>query len=508
MSSDNLPVPFLDWFELWPGAAGYEQDGRAFIGEFPTGVKLSVQEPEEKRDFQLPADKPWEGGRADIGTMLFHDGRFRLWYKTTPPGADGTALCYAESDDGDKWEKPNLGLREFQGSTENNMLPETLLREGSIFLDTNPKTPASERYKMVYMEGWWKRGGEYMEGLEDEPDALKLRTDLCAKGLSEQEIMEQIGLMGHFKGAVSPDGLVWTPIEDALLEMFCDSDNIVFFDEDRQLYVGYFRHNMFRETVPTVWPPNPWRCIGRAETADFRDWPAPTIVVQPDADEPPTQDIYTNAYALYPGGNYHILFPSIFHRGTDTVDTQIAVSRNGVAWFRHRDPILKLGSPEAHEDGGIYVRHGIFPLDDTHWGVPYICMSARHNEGYYYDTYDKNNFYRWAVWQRDRLIALEAEVEGQVTLLPRVCRGKQLQLNLKTEPGGWVRAAFIEPMLWPPEQIKPIDGFSFDDCEAVRGDDLEAAVRFNGSADLSALKGRNICLCLQICRAKVFSTLM
>ena len=502
----KTPVPFLDWFELWPGASGYEADGRAFIGEFPTGVKLTVQPPREKRDFEMAEDRSWEGGRLNISTLMHHDGRFRLWYHTQPRGWSGSATCYAESDDGVAWEKPALGLCEFEGSRENNIIDSDL--EGHIFVDTNPQAPEAERYKMVGMKGWWKRGGGHMEGAEDEPDALKLRTELCAQGKSEQEIMEEIGLMGNLMGAVSPDGLRWTLLDRPLLEMFCDSDNIVFFDEERKAYVGYFRHNMFRETVPTVWPPNPWRCIGRAETGDFRHWPTPTIVVQPDADDPPTQDVYTNAYAPYPTGKYHIMFPSIYHRGTDVVDTQIAVSRNGITWFRHKDPILKQGPPERNEDGGIYVRHGIFPLDQSHWGVPYICMSHRHNEGYYYDSFDHNVYHRWAVWQRDRFVALEAEVQGQATLLPRVCGGERLLLNCKTEPGGWVRAAFVEPMLWPPEKIKPIQGFGFEDCDPVRGDSLEAEVSFNDNPDLSALKGRNICLCLQICRGRVFSTLM
>ena len=362
----KTPVPFLDWFELWPGASGYEADGRAFIGEFPTGVKLTVQPPREKRDFEMAEDRPWEGGRLNISTLMHHAGRFRLWYHTQPRGWSGSATCYAESDDGVAWEKPALGLCEFEGSRENNIIDSDL--EGHIFVDTNPQAPEAERYKMVGMQGWWKRGGGHMEGAEDEPDALKLRTELCAQGRSEQEIMEEIGLMGNLMGAVSPDGLRWTLLDRPLLEMFCDSDNIVFFDEERKAYVGYFRHNMFRETVPTVWPPNPWRCIGRAETGDFRHWPTPTIVVQPEADDPPTQDVYTNAYAPYPTGKYHIMFPSIYHRGTDVVDTQIAVSRNGITWFRHKDPILRQGPPERNEDGGIYVRHGIFPLDQSHWG--------------------------------------------------------------------------------------------------------------------------------------------
>ena len=132
-------------------------------------------------------------------------------------------------------------------------------------------------------------------------------------------------------------------------------------------------------------------------------------------------------------------------------------------------------------------------------------MDARHNESYYYDDRVYSNGF--ALWKRDRFIGLDAEVDGRVTLLPRVCRGERLLVNLKTARGGWVRAAFMEPMLWPPAKIAPIEGFDFEDCEPLRGDQLEGEIRFRGSADLSALKGRNICLCLELFRATVFSTL-
>jgi hypothetical protein len=66
----------------------------------------------------------------------------------------------------------------------------------------------------------------------------------------------------------------------------------------------------------------------------------------------------------------------------------------------------------------------------------------------------------------------------------------------------------MEPMLWPPAKIDPIAGFGFDDCEPLRGDHLDGEVSFHGNADLSTLKGRNICLCIELFRARVFSTLM
>ena len=218
-------------------------------------------------------------------------------------------------------------------------------------------------------------------------------------------------------------------------------------------------------------------------------------------------DLYTNSYAPYPTGTYHLMFPSLYYRGTDDLDLQIAVSRNGHTWSRHKTPLLTRGPEGSNEEGMMWVRHGVFTFAEDRWGLLYNGMDARHNESYYYDAHrvDSNGF---ALWKRDRFVGLEAEVDGRVTLLPRVCGGERLLLNLKTERGGWVRAAFMEPMLWPPAKIDPIEGFGFDDCEPLRGDHIEGEIRFRGSADLSSLKGRNICLCLELFRARIFSTLM
>ncbi|NOY79429.1 MAG: hypothetical protein GXP31_00340 [Kiritimatiellaeota bacterium] len=56
--------------------------------------------------------------RAQLtGSVLYHDGRFRMWYWSVPGGP-----AYAESADGLRWTKPNLGLVRFRGSTANNLI--------------------------------------------------------------------------------------------------------------------------------------------------------------------------------------------------------------------------------------------------------------------------------------------------------------------------------------------------------------------------------------------------
>lgn len=508
---DRIPEPFLDWYGIWPGAAGYEQDGLAWVGDAPRGVRLAVQPP-QRVPFVLGDDRPWEEGRFNVEAMLHDQGRFRLWYSVTPPGWQKRALCYAESADGFHWEKPSLGLCEFAGTTANNILSPDI--GGDVFRDTNPDVPETERYKMVCMVGKWL----VAEPDADEARALEKRLELSIKGVSEKQIDLELGLSGEVVGAVSPDGIHWTKLEEPLLKMFCDCDNIVYYDQEARLYVGYFRHNMFRETVPTEWPPNPRRCVGRAETADFRHWPVPRIVLQPDSQDPPTDDFYTNAYSLYPGGKYRLMFPGIFHRVEDKVDVQLAVSRDGYTWTRpQRDPIIPLGPAGSGEDGSIYAHHGLFSLGpeqaagqpaapEAHWGLIYRGASGRHNEAYYYPHAREDSHWRWALWQPDRLVALEAAGEGQVTLLPQHCHGERLLLNYQTEPNGWIKVELIGPeSLWPPRHVPAIAGYTFADCEPLRGDSLAGEVRWNGSADMAALKGRDLCLRVQMSRAMLFS---
>jgi hypothetical protein len=67
-------------------------------------------------------DKPWEGwGPYLYGTIIRDEGKLKTWYQCIG-GDDGGFVCYAESVDGIKWTKPNLGIIDFNGSTANNIV--------------------------------------------------------------------------------------------------------------------------------------------------------------------------------------------------------------------------------------------------------------------------------------------------------------------------------------------------------------------------------------------------
>lgn len=76
----------------------------------------------------ITADRPWERDTAfvDSGLVIYDEVEelFKAWYQG---GAcygpdDGSCMCYAMSTNGFDWDKPSLGVIEFEGSRDNNIV--------------------------------------------------------------------------------------------------------------------------------------------------------------------------------------------------------------------------------------------------------------------------------------------------------------------------------------------------------------------------------------------------
>lgn len=124
-------------------------------------------------------DKPWEGDGSEFPTILVDKDAegsrlYRMYYlgwnfsrdilgpKQVEPKR--YQICYAESRDGIFWTRPNLGLAEFEGHRENNIVlsrwkngawtgAEPWSSNFGVFIDTNPSCPEDERYKALSSGG-------------------------------------------------------------------------------------------------------------------------------------------------------------------------------------------------------------------------------------------------------------------------------------------------------------------------------------------------------------------
>jgi hypothetical protein len=96
------------------------------------------------------------------GTVLELNGRFHMWYigdgeenndqefSSTPYGH----ILYATSDDGLHWQKPSLGLVEYNGSKDNNLVQtntDNVYRSCTVLYD--PEDPNPDRLYKLYFEG-------------------------------------------------------------------------------------------------------------------------------------------------------------------------------------------------------------------------------------------------------------------------------------------------------------------------------------------------------------------
>src|ERR1700722_11365437 len=120
-------------------------DGR-FI-ESSKGIQLVVDRPRKGGERLIVVDKPWETGWIGGYLSVIQEGdRVNMWYEAS--ALEGkeyeVALAYAHSTDGGRtWIKPSLGIIDFHGSKNNNLVPRD--PAGIHFFLNRPGAPAGER---------------------------------------------------------------------------------------------------------------------------------------------------------------------------------------------------------------------------------------------------------------------------------------------------------------------------------------------------------------------------
>ena len=215
------------------------------------------------------------------GFMMYDSGLFRLYYLSRGVECahdfdklNCSLLRYAESEDGLKWRKPNLGLYEWQGSRDNNILfpndqfPYAHSSAGvnTVFLDPNASCP-EQKYKM----------------------AIKLSPPSDGNLAGLQPLPEGKGKYGF----ASADAIHWTRVTGKL-GTSGDGGFRPFWDDRVGSYVAYSRVKTFHDPRQEEYyrrvydnRPNNWLSrllrLGRSTSKDFIHWTEETIVMAPDA---------------------------------------------------------------------------------------------------------------------------------------------------------------------------------------------------------------------------------
>lgn len=436
-------------------------------------VQLKLHSP-IRAETVLTFDQPWEGSTCAYFTVINDQGLHRLYYRGSAPHPENKdvhtaqspmTVCYAESRDGIHWIRPSLGLVEFRGSKENNIL---LMGQDALsftpFLDLNPAAPASERYKATT--------GTRIAGI---------------KGY---------GLAGY----TSPDGLRWTKLGDYSLipddttNVF-DTQNIVFWDTIRKKYVAFYR--AMKGGV---------RWSKFAESVDFAHWPKESIQWF-DYGNVPMEQLYTAGARPYERAPHiYVGFPDRYvpyrtsPRQPDKVnvgvnDSVFMSSRDGVHWDRRfLESFLRPGrDPLNWTDRNNYIANGLLQTAPDELSL-YFTQNYRSPTAHL----------RRGVLRLDGMVSVNASYRGGgFVTKPFIYDGETLVLNFETSAMGSIRLELQD------SRGNPIPGYELENFPPLWGDEIEHPVVWaanpNWGTSLRKLQGIPIRLRVVLRDADLYS---
>lgn len=454
------------------------------------------------REVALVHDEPWEGTGSGYHS-IFQDGDlyrmyYKAWHLQVSQGKLDTSrhplfCCYAESDDGVNWRKPKLGLHDFQGSKENNIvmvsgaLGPLNVDAGhpAVFKDDNPNVADDARYKAILRSS--------------KPNGLL-----------------------PFK---SPDGLHWAPMTDKPilggLGAF-DSQNLAFWDPTIGKYRAYWRIFTAGVTTDKEWKPAGIRAIRTATSDDMVNWGPHTDLTYEDS---PDEELYTNQIKPYHRAPHILLgFPSRYvdrgwsasmralpelenrelrasssrRYGTALTDALLMASRDGIKFKRWNEAFLAPGieRPGSWHYGQQYIAWHAVETKSAMAGAPdelsfYSCEN--------YWTGNSSELRRYSL-RLDGFVSIQTNANGgQLISRPIQFSGSKLSLNFATSVAGSVRVELQN------EAGEPISGFGLEDCPEIFGDTVDRVVTWKSGADVSKLAGQPIRLRFEMRDADLYS---
>lgn len=445
-----------------------------FLIDRMQNVRLELNRPRDE-GVVLKFDNPWEGPFCAYCTV-FHDGtKFRCYYRGLPAaGKDGSSrevTCYAESGDGVKWRKPDLGLFEVDGTKQNNVVlagVAPVTHNFSPFLDARPGVPDGERWKGM--------GGTMASGLV----AFVSADGLCWRRLRDEPVIPK---------AMVP------------FQYMFDSQNVSCWSPSERCYVCYFR--VFKDS---------FRHICRTTSEDFEKWTEPVLMEYRHGDGPaPIEHLYTNqTHPYFRAPHLYVSIAARFMPGRQVLsDDQARAINVDPSYFKDTSDAIFMTT----RGGSVYdrtfldgfIRPGIGPqnwVSRTNYPALNVVqtgpaeMSVYVNQDYAQPT---AHLHRYSL-RLDGFASVRAAYNGgEFVTKPFTFTGKRLLLNFATSAAGGIRVE-IQDLAG-----ESINGYLLEDCHELIGNEIERAVVWKSGEDVNKLVGRPIRLRFAMKDADLFA---
>jgi len=404
----------------------------------------------------LRQDQPWEKvgryqGLQLHGTVMWDEGKLRMWYRCYSPTS---TTCYAESADGIHWTRPSLGLWEWRGSKDNNIVD-----IGQV------------HFPLVFKRPW-------------ERDPSKRYALFCM----------QLHRNRRHGVAYSPDGLHWTfapETEDKGLFPGGDATNYGY-DPYNDRYFG--TRKMGSYGLAGRRQSGCGRAVGLAwsEAGKELKWtiPVPTPVLVADDLDPDATQFYNAPTFAYQGLFIAQLW--VFHarwfkygKYTDermyeaekgspcTTDVQLAWSWDLINWTRtpKREPFIALGeeSREDFDHGAIHTARAPVQVGDR-LHFYYAGGNGRYAKPHISEI-------GLATLRLDGFCSMQAGAEeGWLITRREVLEKPQVTINANVGANGYVLAEILD------RNNNVLDGFSRNECIPFTGDAVAHTMRWRTEA--------------------------
>jgi Concanavalin A-like lectin/glucanases superfamily len=351
----------------------------------------------------------------------------------------------------------------------------------------------------------------------------------------------------------SADGYAWRRRKTATLPFRSGTQSCTFYDDQRARYVSFHRSGIFhtpaldtqRGSVVTehddLGQPCQFQPLSQQEYWKLRKTyplrnPLPWYldngpltpggfgmefghVFDPVPDDPIGTDIYVTKAQKYGGApDAYVAFPIVyFHygpdgpptrraleepsrqRGSGSLETQLAVSRDGLSWKRYPRPIyVGIGRHAGRNVVTAYLAHGMVFRGDEIW--QYYFGEAQYHSAYHRDP-GGPGVYR-LVQRRDGFVSIDSpyEKEGRIVTKPFVFAGNRLKLNIDTGASGYAQVGFLD------ESGKPVAGLSVDDCIYINGNFVRSDVEWvDKGKELGSLAGQTVRLVIRMRGSKLYA---
>jgi hypothetical protein len=460
-------------------------------------VELAVN-PAQKMGAVLTPDS-WELGCGLPARVFEEDGKFKMYYGAYTEASHSRSMAYAQSDDGLRWTKPNLGLVEIHGNKNNNVLftaeGNTMPEIAMVYRDD--RDIPQRRYKLFM-------GTRHAPEFDPEKDGLYAY--VSADGLRFEKVRRV--LPKFIDNPVVPN---WDPRIGKYV-IFTRAFN---YEDDNQRQIG----RIVTDDLLQPWPlkPDSTNQRERVNTEDI------DVVLKADAALDPYSDLYYNNGFVYPWAeDVYLMFITPFRHFSPSrqpwfqtrspgiwedfglIETQLAVSRDGIHWDRPaRVPYFPMGFSDEGDRWTTVMGNGMIRVGN-------YVYQYYNSGGMTHDSAVVRPEHAGLIEAKGRIFALRQRLDGFMSAdtdheggwlmtPPFKFKGNHLRLNIDT---GAMGTAFVEMR---DLNERPIPGFTLQEAEEVGGNYIDQKVYWNGTTDVSSLAGQPVRLYFKLNRAKLYA---